>query len=240
MEISVGMLVGQKERQIRYKKMIEQILWKDLHQAKFLIFSTTKELYEQMVGNKRYTDILLLQASPANYKLAEKVRESDRNCLILYMAQNMDYVLNAFYSMPIAFIPSAGSPSCSLAHELRKAAQYLQKMKEELTFETKSKVLHYMLTEIDYFESQYRIVHIVKSNRDEETIPSKLSEIEKKGLFHFARCHQSYLVNMENIQSIDKTLRMVNFYSGHSVPSSKALFTDFLDEYREFQEEKAR
>jgi len=39
---------------------------------------------------------------------------------------------------------------------------------------------------------------------------------------------------MDNIKSIDKTNKEVHFHSGQSVPSSKKLFTSFLEEYKNY------
>ena len=182
--------------------------------------------------------MILLQASKANFEVMKKVRELDRNCIILYPAQNMDYVLEAFESMPMAYIlPHETGKENSMAAAVLKAVQYIKASRNDLEFETKSKVLSYSIHEIDYFESQYRLVHIVKRNGSVETITKKLDDIEKEyKLDYFYRCHQSFLVNMAHIKQIDKTTKTIYLDSGQSVPSSKQLFTGFLEAFRKYKD----
>lgn len=239
MEIIVGLLVSHKERQDKYKKIIQSILMKNLDTAQFLIYGSIRELHEDMILKYRRADLLIMQASTVNFEFAVKLREVDRHCLIIYPAMSMEYVLAAFESMPMAYIPSGNDGNKnSLAEAITRAAGYLRRVRSEFNYETKSKMLHYTLAEIDYFESQYRIVHIVKHNGNRETVSAKLDDIEKKRLLHFARCHQSFLVNMDHIQCIDKTTKMIYFYSGQSVPSSKKFFSDFISLYRKYKDGK--
>ena len=124
--------------------------------------------------------------------------------------------------------------SCSEA--IVKAVNYIQKSRQEISFETKSKLIHYALYEIDYFESQYRIVHIIKQNGKKESIHSRLDQIEEILPDNFYRCHQSYLINMDHIDYIDKSAKEIYFLSGQCVVSSKKLFTDFLNAYRLYKD----
>lgn len=236
MEIVIGMLVSSKDRQQKYKRIIERLLAMELQKPVILFYDSLSKMYDDLIYGQSRADILIMQASGQSYEFAQKLRMSDRYCLILYPAQNMDLVLDAFESMPMAYIlPQGTSASDALSDAILKAVRYIQKAKREISFETKSKLLHYSLYEIDYFESQYRIVHIVKRSGNTETITSRLDQIEDLLPSNFYRCHQSYLVNMDNIAYIDKGNKEVYFYSGQSVPSSKKLFTDFLTAYRAYR-----
>lgn len=237
MDITITMLVSDKEHQEKYKRIIEYYLKKNLDTPKFKIYTTIKELYSDFADKGERSDLILLQASPANFEIMNKVREVDRNCIIIYPAKTMDWVLQAFDSMPMAYVmPHESSGDSILALAIIKAAKYINSARKQLSFETKSKVLKYALYEIDYFESQYRLVHIVKRNGHRETINKKLDDIEDENRMpNFCRCHQSFLVNMDNIKYIDKTTKTIFFYSGQSVPSSKKLFTGFLATYKKYK-----
>lgn len=239
MTIIVGMLVGQKERQEKYKRIISQILLRDLNQTRFLAFSTMQDLYNEMILNHRRADILILQATENNIRFARLLRETDTRCLIIYPAKNMNCVLQAIGSMPIAYVPAEGGDGTTLTDAIAAASRYLKKINSEVSFETKSSVLTYSLAEIDYFESCYRIVDIVKRDGSKDSVACKLDEVEARKFPYFTRCHQSYLINMGNIKVIDKSNRVIYFYSGQSVTSSKNLFSAFLEEYRKYLGERA-
>lgn len=237
MDIVVAMLVADKERQKKYKRIIQYYMNQELVTPNFKIYTTLKNVYEDFVLNGERADIILLQASKANFEVMKKVRELDRNCIILYPAQNTEDVLLAFESMPMAYVvPQEMRNENSMASAIVKALRYIKVARKQLEFETKSKVLSYALYEIDYFESQYRLVHIVKRNGSVETITKKLDDIERENqLENFYRCHQSYLVNMDHVKSIDKATKTVYLDSGRSVPSSKQLFSGFLEAFRKYK-----
>lgn len=235
MEIIVAMLVSGAEKRRKYKRIIEYLFMKDLNTPTFLFYSSLKELREDMLIKHKRADILIMQASLSNFEFANELRKNDRSCIIIYPAKDMDLVLESFESMPMAYILPGGEASKGLAGALMKAAEYLNNARQEISFETKSRLLHYSLYDIDYFESQYRLVHIVERSGTRETITSRLDDVENIVPKSFFRCHQSFLVNMDNIKSIDKTNKTIYFYSGKSVPSSKKLFTGFLNAYKRYK-----
>lgn len=228
------MLVSEQERREKYKKIIRYLITNDLDTPEFLCYSSLRELHgDIMIKNKR-VDILIMPASLSNYEFACELRKSDRHCIIIYPARNMELVLESFDSMPIAYVvPESGRNGLSDA--LIKATELLRSARQEISFETKSKLLHYSLYNIDYFESQYRMVHIVERSGMRETITSRLDDVETQLPGSFFRCHQSFLVNMDNIKYIDKAAKMVYFRSGQIVPSSKKLFTGFLNAYKTYK-----
>lgn len=235
MDISVGMVVNDAAKRDKYKNIVNLILGRELHRADISFYSSLNNLYESTISGNQKLNILIIPAAQQSFKLAKEIRVKDRNCIIIYPAQNMDCVLDSFESMPMAYVlPNSNPEQGDLATAIKKAVKYIDKQTQDVMFETKSKLLHYALYEIDYFESQYRIVHIIKTNGNTETVTARLDDVQGLLPRNFARCHQSFLVNMDNIKSIDKTNKEVHFHSGKSVPSSKKLFTSFLEEYKNY------
>jgi len=235
MDISVGMVVNDAAKRDKYKNIVNLILGRELHRADISFYSSLNNLYESTIRGNKKLNILIIPAAQQSFELAKEIRVKDRNCIIIYPAQNMDCVLDSFESMPMAYVlPNSNPEQGDLATAIKKAVKYIDKQTQDVMFETKSKLLHYALYEIDYFESQYRIVHIIKTNGNTETVTARLDDVQGILPRNFARCHQSFLVNMDNIKSIDKTNKEVHFHSGQSVPSSKKLFTSFLEEYKNY------
>lgn len=206
-----------------------------MHRADISFYSSLNNLYESTISGNQKLNILIIPAAQQSFSLAKEIRIKDRNCIIIYPAQNMDCILDSFESMPMAYVLPHGNPEQGdLAAAIKKAVKYIDKQTQDIMFETKSKLLHYALYEIDYFESRYRIVHIIRSNGSAETVTARLDDVQAILPRSFERCHQSFLVNMDNIKYIDKTDKEVHFHSGQSVPSSKKLFTSFLEKYKNY------
>lgn len=236
MEITIGMLVGGAERRKKYQDIIERLLFHELFRINYLFYATLEQLDSAMLCGCSSADILILPASPACFAFAKRLRALDRRCLILYPAQDMSLVLQAFESMPMAYVPARGGCAGALERAVLQAADYVKGMKSGISFETKSVVLQYSVHEIDYFESQYRLVHIVKQGQKRDTVTTRLDRVQERLPGSFYRCHQSFLVNMGHIDRIDKSTREIHLRSGQCVPSSKKLFSGFLDAFRAFQE----
>jgi len=234
MEIVIGMLVSSLERQQKYRGILQKLLLHELVQVRICFYQSLKHLSEALLDSGARVDILILQADPRHFSFARQLRQTDRSCLILYPAKDLSLVLSAFASMPIAYVP-AQDGGCALEREVLRAVNYIKKVKGQITFETKSAVYQYALDEIDYFESQYRLVRIVKRNQKTDTITAKLDAVQQRLPASFGRCHQSYLVNMDHIVSIDKSLREIHLNSGQVVPSSKNQFTEFLEAFRRYR-----
>lgn len=235
MELTIGMLAGGAEKQKKYQKVIERLLFHEPFRINYLFYASLEHLSSAMLCDRVSVDILILPASAASFAFAKRLRALDRRCLILYPARDMSLVLQAFESMPMAYVPTQSCSPNTLEKAVLRAARYVKGMKSDITFETKSAILQYSLQEIDYFESQYRVVHIVKQNQKRDTITARLDNVQQRLPESFYRCHQSFLVNMEHVDHIDKSNREIHLRSGQRVPSSKKLFPHFLEVFRTFQ-----
>lgn len=76
------------------------------------------------------------------------------------------------------------------------------KKKETLTFKFRRQINRLKYDEIEYVESQARVCHIFATNNRCFVTTCKLNDLEERlSDKRFLRCHQSYLVNMDHIQS---------------------------------------
>lgn len=85
----------------------------------------------------------------------------------------------------------------------RAIDEVLSQMRDEtLTFKFRRQINRLKYDEIEYVESQARVCHIFATNNRCFVTTCKLNDLEEKlSDKRFLRCHQSYLVNMDHIQS---------------------------------------
>lgn len=81
--------------------------------------------------------------------------------------------------------------------------EVLSNMRDEvLTFKTHGQLRRLEYNQIEYIESRARACHIFATDRKCYVTVSKLNDLEEKlSDKRFLRCHQSFLVNMDHIQS---------------------------------------
>lgn len=129
----------------------------------------------------------------------------------------------------LRYKPAAWLPNDKVgAGDALQACLYYIKKRREACFcvQTKNRCVRIPYREILYLESQRRQV-VVHTRRPEDlvaftaTLDTVEENLKPRG---FLRCHQSYLVNMEHIEELDKTMRRLKLRDGQVVDISKRYY----------------
>ena len=227
MEISVCIYnINNDEAEI-LQRFIAAVLFHADYRAKILSCSTEAALRKTTIKYP-YVDILFLPASSFGLSFAEELRKTNRTTTIVFLADDDNSVYRAFHSLPIAYLIDLKEKQ-KLSETVLRAASWVMSGKKTFCHESRTQILQLKYKDIDYFESEYRIVHIHRTDGTYETITAKLDEVEAMlPSNNFCRCHKSYLVNLENIASVNKSEKTVLFKSGAKVFSSKAMYPTLI------------
>lgn len=227
MEISVCIYnINNDEAEI-LQRFIAAVLFHADYRAKVLSCSTEAAL-RKTTARYPSLDILFLPASSFGLRFAEECRQTNRTATIVFLADDDRNVYRAFHSLPIAYLIDRKEKQ-KLSETVLRAASWAMSGKKAFRYESRAQILQLKYQDIDYFESEYRIVHIHRTDGTYETITAKLDEVEAMlPASRFCRCHKSYLVNLENIASVNKSEKAVLFQSGAKVFSSKAQYPTLI------------
>ena len=87
---------------------------------------------------------------------------------------------------------------------------------------------------IAYFESRQRIV-VMHTHHQAIEFYAKLSEVfSSLPDSDFVRCHQSFVVNMNLVRTLDKANRLFVLNNGTTIEISKSQYPSVLAEYERF------
>lgn len=111
--------------------------------------------------------------------------------------------------------------------------QLQEKEKEYFVVSLKGNIFKVKLSDILYFESEKRTV-ILHTNQGKWTIYKKLDDVQSALPAFFLRCHQSYLVNMNEIKSM-KALRL-ELNNGCLIPVSRPKYRETKERFLQFLE----
>lgn len=227
MEISVCIYnINNDEAEI-LQRFIAAVLFHADYRAKILACSTETVLRKTTIKYP-YVDMLFLPASSFGLSFAEELRKTNRTTTIVFLADDDNNIYRAFHSLPIAYLMDLKEKK-KLSETVLRAASWVMSGKKTFCHESRTQILQLKYKDIDYFESEYRIVHIHRTDGTYETITAKLDEVEAMlPSKNFCRCHKSYLVNLENIASVNKSEKKVLFKSGAKVFSSKAQYPTLI------------
>ena len=227
MEISVCIYNAKNDETDHLLRFVAAVLFHADYRAKILSCSTEVAL-RKATTKYPYVDLLFLPATSFGMGFGEELRKTNRTTTIVFLADDDQNVYRAFQSLPIAYLIDPKEKQ-RLSETILRAASWAMAGKKTFYHESRTQILQMNYKEIDYFESEYRIVHIHRADGTCETITAKLDEVEAMLPSNiFCRCHKSYLVNLENISMVNKSERSVLFQSGAKVFSSKAQYPTLI------------
>ena len=227
MEISVCIYNVNNDEVELLQRFVAAVLFHADYRAKVLSCSTEAAL-RKVTTKYPYVDLLFLPATSFGIRFGEELRKTNRTTTIVFLADDDENVYRAFRSLPIAYLINPKEKQ-RLSEIVLRAASWVMSGKKIFCHESRTQILQLEYKDIDYFESEYRIVHIHRTDGTYETITAKLDEVEAMLPANiFCRCHKSYLVNLENIASVNKSEKTVLFRSGAKVFSSKAQYPTLI------------
>lgn len=155
----------------------------------------------------------------------EVLREDDGNDLtqLIYISSHEQYHLQLFDVCPSGFIKKPVEPD-TFIHKLIPALQKAIRIRQQgktnfLPVQQKGKELLVPFRDILYLESSIRRITLVARDREIQYYGMLKEEERKLPSGHFARIHQSYIVNLYCIKEI--SAKRVTLVSGKELPVSE-------------------
>ncbi|MCR4643761.1 MAG: LytTR family DNA-binding domain-containing protein [Lachnospiraceae bacterium] len=177
------------------------------------------------------TDIL---ASGINgIEAAEKLRSIGEKLDIIFISSTAEYALEGYRVQALRYLKKPVDIEQlreALLISYRKTAQ-----KEGLSLTCEGKLYNIRYEEIVYAESQARDVELTLKDRRLVT-HMKISDLEKLLPDQFFRCHRSYIVNLLEVETIERyqaTMKNEDY-----IPISQQLYTEMKN--RMFQSQTQR
>lgn len=165
---------------------------------------------------------------PCGKEIGKQIYQRNPNCLICYYKSEKCDLEPVLESRPMAFYLWENERS-TFDIKMQSLMDALFQSGRIFVYETKKTKYVIPLNDILYLQSNLKYVEIHTKQQDDRTIYGKLTEIETKieeqGLgVHFLRIHKSYLVNVSQIEFLDKSQHMVIMSNGEELPISDAQY----------------
>lgn len=189
----------------RIEDMLCDIAKKNFILAETEVFWDGKHLVEVVEMGIRF-DIIFLDIEMEKedgITAARKIREVDRNALIVYVTNHESYMQESFSVRPFRFLVKP-------VDEIQLASCFGAAYEEISNFDSYFRYSYQRLNhkipirDILYFESKKRKVYIV-TEKDIFELYGKLNDIEeslKASKIAFLRIHQSFLVNYRHVDGL--------------------------------------
>lgn len=192
------------------------------------------ELITKCIEEKTHYDIYILDIlmdSINGIDLAKKIRNIDRDGIIIFLTSFKNWMAEAFDVQAFHYIMKP-IEKIKIQQVFRKCMDYLQDRKILYAFKQGKKITTVFYKNIYYFESDKRKVIIHTNEANFEYYDTIASVQNKIGEELFTRTHASYFVNMDHIRSFDgKDILLDN---GMQIPVSKKYINVFNKNFMQY------
>lgn len=179
------------------------------------------------------TDILITDIrmpEQNGIETAKKAHTLQNGMQFIFVSNYVEYIEDVFAVKPIFYLLKPIRPE-KLKEALFMAVQAAEQSQRVLTIKIKKKTFRIPFREIQYLESKSRSVWIY-TRQSADVFPVNLNTLEKQLPGNFVRCHKSFIVNMDYIESIANY--QIHLYSGPSIPVAKSRYHDTKDNILRF------
>lgn len=222
-----------KKQLDRFNKYVENIIFsEDLDMDISLVTNDPYDILHFLKDNSVNGLYILdvdLKTSINGIELAEKIRKYDPRGFIVfitthcemshltfkYRVEAMDYIIKDDYKEVKNRIKEC------LLNAYSKYTSLNNNVQKIFTVEIEGRTISIEHDSILFFETSHtphKIILHAKSRRVE--FYSKLKDIEKELDDDFCRCHESFIVNKNNIEKINKTKRIISMVNGQECIAS--------------------
>ena len=187
---------------ILLREFIERYMKSNSYQGDIRTFTTAEELlavYASGAFDLIFLDIYLPGISGMD--AARKIREQDMGCQFVFITVSPDFALNGFQVGARGYVTKPIDPK-ELETALQSCHETFERMGRVIAVPQLGETIELLLSKVEYIEvyDNHSLFHM-HGCVVETRLP--LDEIEEKlGGEPFLRCHRSYIVNMNDVQSI--------------------------------------
>lgn len=205
-------------------------------EAKIISFYTPAPAFEELFNNHSDIDLLVLDIDYVQElkRVYTGLRVHNLYASIILLSSSYKLLDAAMLLRPTAYLKKP-VPQGKYKNRVQFVINEYISLKGFFSFKQKQKLERIPCSEIEYFESSQRNATVYLRSGKRFTFPAKLDDIESKvpGTI-FVRCHQSYLVNMENVRQLDKVNKQFQMVSGGIVDISRRNMSEVQEVFDTF------
>ncbi|MGL5381273.1 LytR/AlgR family response regulator transcription factor [Clostridium sp.] len=230
--IRIAICEDQIKQQELLKKYLQQILIDYTNSYEILIYKSGEELINNYPQN---VDIFLLDIQMYNINgmdVARKIREIDENKVeIIFTTSLVEYIQEGYEVRAYRYLLKPIKYD-DLEKHMISCIKEIEKRDKYLIINEKNDIKKIKHSEITYIEIQKKnmTIHTVKGDY---LIKNTMDKIEREiDNVNFYRCHKSFLVNLEYVESIKQYVAILE--SGEEVLISRHRFKETKNQFYKF------
>lgn len=223
MTLNIGICEDSIEQRKLHLRFVEQFLEKKNVKYKIFEFSSGEELIEDYPEN---LDILLLDIIMDNMTgmdVSKKIRTFDKDVEILFVTSSSEYIQEGYEVRAYRYLIKPLSYEMVEKH-FDSCINEIIKKSDYIVINSKNDIIRVNVNSILYIETYKREI-IIHEERNSYKVKLSMKSMEEllEGK-KFFRCHTSYIVNLQKVESLSKN---IVYIGDKEIPVSKHLIKVF-------------
>ena len=184
--------------------------------------------------NKPYDILILNSQDELCVKLASNIRAKNLVVSIIFFDASISNELKKIVRYRPSYTTLLTEDNKDLDKALRWACSEQLRAHPYFTVKNKDAQMKISHDNISYFESRQRIV-IMHTPQQAIEFYAKLSDVQATLPDDtFLRCHQSYIVNLQKVRTLNKANRLFILQSGLPIEISKSQYSNVVTQYENY------
>ena len=224
-------------QKIKLKKALQFAYKKMGGSPNIVCFENKAETLAWLYKNNTKLDIAFVDCSDADTgkTIVQALRMENLHASWVHVDGTSDNLVDLLLWRPSAKIDDVDNIQQVFAviKRLNKFHHHLRK-KNDFVFKYEGELIHIPYRNITYFESNGKKVTLYLRDKSKNySFASKLDDIEAKLPKAFLRCHQSYLLNLDEVRRLDVKQQTFILNNNEEIPISRRRFTEAKERYIE-------
>ena len=210
--------------------MLENIFIKNDFDAK-IAFKTTKENDLLNYINNNLVDVLVLDiqlsSKSTGLDIANKVREHNKNCYIIFTTAHSEFVFLAYQCKTFDYLCKPITKE-RLEETILRLFEYIKgdtRSNKYIKLDNKNTIINE--DEIQYIKRDGMKLVFHTPTRNYEAY-SSFSKLQKQLPKNFIRCHKSFIANINNIDKLEPVSNLVYFKNNSTCEIGPKYKEDFM------------
>lgn len=200
----------------KFTKMLESIFLKYNYDATVAFQSTDADSILTFVNSNK-TDVLILdinlKSNITGLQLAEKIRETNKDCYIIFTTGHLEYAIVAYKLKTFDYLPKPITYERLEDTIVRLFEDINGQPKKYIKIDNKNTLIDE--NEINYIKRDGMKLVFNTDNKDYEAYTS-LNKVQESLPNNFIRCHKSYVANVNKIVNVEPVSNMLFFANNSS------------------------
>ncbi|MFI3206714.1 MAG: LytTR family DNA-binding domain-containing protein [Clostridia bacterium] len=222
------------------RELLLDILNKSQYPCQVDVFENGEDFLDKFTPYKY--DLILMDIFMKNItgiEIIKQIRETDKDVTVAFVTSSLDFTLESYRLDAVKYIEKPATKKA--VEETLKLANLKRSEIKSLIIRTKSMANSYPLKRIICLEQKGRYALIHFTGNETISLSIKISDLEDQlENNNFVRCHKSYIVNLDFIESINQDLLIFKMIEGENVHISRSLFWQIKKSFENYLFEKTR